>query len=290
MDVFVLIMNYRLTLLPLHPLPFNTYQAVGKNKKQARKGRKKEKDAMLRKEWYVLRAPNMFKVRSLGYSPVNRTAGTHVASEALKGRLFEVNLADMQKDEDQAHRKIKLRVEDVRGTELLTSFAGMDMTVDKLRSLVRRWHSTIEANVDVKTADGFVLRLFAIGFTKRRGNQVKRTTYAAASQIRQCRAKMVSVMQKHASASTIPELVAKFLPGIIGEEMEKECSGIFPLKDVYVRKVKILKRPKADPARLLELHAEVEGAQDATTVTGEDTGTVTERLGEEATPIKAVGA
>ena len=61
----------------------------------------------------------------------------------------------------------------------------MDFTTDKLRSLVKKWQTLIEAHVDVKTTDSYTLRLFCIGFTKRRANQVKRTCYAQSSQIRQ---------------------------------------------------------------------------------------------------------
>ena len=61
----------------------------------------------------------------------------------------------------------------------------MSFTTDKLRSLVKKWQTLIEAHVDVKTTDNYMLRLFCIGFTKRRPNQVKRTCYAQASQIRQ---------------------------------------------------------------------------------------------------------
>jgi ribosomal protein S3AE len=62
---------------------------------------------------------------------------------------------------------------------------GMDFTTDKLRSLVRKWQSLIEAHVDVKTTDNYMLRIFCIGFTKKRPNQIKRTCYAQSSQIRQ---------------------------------------------------------------------------------------------------------
>ena len=71
-----------------------------------------------------------------------------------------------------------LKCEDVQGTNVLTQFAGMDFTTDKLRSLVRKWFSLIETFVDVKTTDQFTLRVFCLGFTKRRMDQTKRTCYA----------------------------------------------------------------------------------------------------------------
>ena len=94
----------------------------------------------------------------------------------------------------------------------------MDFTTDKLRSLVRKWQSLIEAYVDVKTTDGYVLRLFCIGFTKKRDQQVKRTCYAQSSQIRQIRKKMVEIMTREA-ACDLKELVSKFIPEAIGKHM-----------------------------------------------------------------------
>lgn len=47
---------------------------------------------------------------------------SQIASEGLKHRVFEVSLADLQKDEDQAYRKIRLRAEDVQGKNVLTNF------------------------------------------------------------------------------------------------------------------------------------------------------------------------
>jgi small subunit ribosomal protein S3Ae len=44
----------------------------------------------------------------------------------------------------------------------------MDITRDKLCQLVKKWHTTIEAFVDVKTQDGYFLRLFCLGFTEKR--------------------------------------------------------------------------------------------------------------------------
>jgi len=177
--------------------------AVGKNKKLGKKKGSKKKivDPFVRKEWYDIRAPANFTQRNVGKTPVTKTIGTKIASDALKNRVFTVSLADLQKDEDQAHRKIKLRVEDVQGSKVLTNFHGMDLTTDKLRSLVRKWQSLIEAHVDLKTTDGYMLRIFAIAFTKRRPNQLKKTTYAQTSQIRQIRKKDVRYHHKRSNNS-----------------------------------------------------------------------------------------
>ena len=70
-----------------------------------------------------------------------------------------MSLGDLNKDEEQAYRKIRLIAEDVQGTDVLTSFYGMDLTRDKLCSLIKKWQTLIEASVDVKTTDGYVLRM-----------------------------------------------------------------------------------------------------------------------------------
>jgi len=238
--------------------------AVGKNKKLGKKKGQKKKiiDPFAKKDWYDVKAPAIFSQRQIGKTPVTKTTGTKIASDGLKGRVFEISLADLQKDEDQAHRKIKLRVEDVQGVRCLTNFYGMDLTTDKLRSLVRKWQSLIEAHVDVKTTDGYLLRMFSIGFTKRRQNQQKRTSYAQSSQIRRIRKKMMDIMTREATTSDLKDLVVKFIPEGLGKQIEKECQGIYPLQSVFIRKVKVLKTPKFDPYKLLEAHGEAPTAED----------------------------
>jgi small subunit ribosomal protein S3Ae len=52
--------------------------------------------------------------------------------------VFEVSLADLQNDE-VAFRKFKLITEDVQGKNCLTNFHGMDLTRDKMCSMVKKW-------------------------------------------------------------------------------------------------------------------------------------------------------
>ncbi|KAI8068387.1 40S ribosomal protein S1 [Gongronella butleri] len=238
--------------------------AVGKNKRlsKGKKGlKKKVVDPFTRKDWYDIKAPSMFDVRQVGKTLVNRTQGLRNANDSLNGRVVEVSLGELSKDESRAFRKIQLKVDEVQGKSLLTNFYGMDMTSDKLRSMVKKWQTTIEAFVDVKTTDGYLVRLFVIAFTSRRRNQVKKTSYAQSSQIRQIRKKMFEILGEETSSCDLKELVLKVTSSAnnhaqdnIAARIEKASQSIYPLQNTYIRKVKILKAPKFDVTALLSLH------------------------------------
>jgi len=234
--------------------------AVGKNKRLTKGGKKggkkKAGDPFLKKEWYDIKAPSIFAVRNCAKTLCSRTQGTKIASEELKGRVLEVNLADLNQDDDQSYKKVKLCIEEVQGKNCLTDFHGLCLTRDKLCSLIRKWHTLIEAHADVKTTDGYMVRLFVIAFTKKRQDQVKTNCYAQSAQIRKIRRKMIEIIANEAGKVQLRELVKKLIPESIGKEIEKQTQGIFPLKDVLVRKVKILKKPKFDITKLMELHAD----------------------------------
>jgi small subunit ribosomal protein S3Ae len=241
--------------------------AVGKNKrltKGKKGGKKKAQDPFARKEMYTVKAPSLFSVRNAGKTIVTKTFGTKIASDSLKGRVFEVNLADLNGgDEAQGYRKIKLIVEDVQGMDCLTNFHGMDMTRDKLCSLIRKWQTLIEAFVDVRTTDGYMLRVFCIGFTKKQSNQLANSTcYAQSGQVRAIRKKMFDIISESAKCD-LKELVQKFVssPESVSVEIEKACNSIFPLQNVFIRKVKVLKKPKFDVTKLMEMHGDT-GVED----------------------------
>jgi small subunit ribosomal protein S3Ae len=253
--------------------------AVGKNKKlgKKRKGARKAVDPFSKKEWYDIKAPNMFSIRQVGKTVATKTQGLKNSRDSLMGRVFEVSLGDLKtKGEDDAFRKFKLKTEEVTGFQCLTNFYGMDLTTDKLRSLVRKWHTLIEAYVDVKTTDGYSLRMFCIGFTKRRMGQNRKTSYAQSAQVRNIRRKMCEIMAREGANCDLHTLVqTKLITELIGREITKATEGVYPLQNVMIRKVKMLKAPKTDISKLLELHGGVDSAKDL--------GKVMERDEEETT-------
>ena len=223
---------------------------------KSKKGsRKKAVDPFLKKEWYKLIAPSIFATKDCGRTLITKTTGTKVASEGLKGRVFELSLADLNKNEALAYRKIKLCIEDVQGYNCLLNFHGMDMTRDKLCSLIRKKQSIVEANVDCRTTDGYIVRMFCIAFTRPQENQIKNTCYAKSAQIRAIRAKMVSVMSELGTKGDLKTLVKELISAPIGDQIAREATSIFPIKDCFIRKVKVLKKPKFDVTELMEWHS-----------------------------------
>ncbi|CAJ0599560.1 unnamed protein product [Cylicocyclus nassatus] len=206
-----------ITSIAFYAAWFPLNMAVGKNNNKMGKkgGKKKAVDPFARKEWYDIKAPSMFYNR--------------------QGRVFEVSLADLN-DSEADFRKFKLVCEDVQGKNVLTNFHAMSMTRDKLCSIVKKWHTLIEANGVFKTTDGYVLHLFCIGFTKRSPNQVKKTTYTKASKVRKIRARMLELMKREVSGCDLREVCSKLIPDSIGKDIEK--------------------KPRLDIGRLMEMHGD----------------------------------
>ena len=186
--------------------------------------------------------------------------------------MFTVSLADLSKEtaEDVDYRKIKLVGEEVQGRSVLCNFYGMDITRDKLSSLIRKWQTLIEAQVEATTTDGYKLRLFALAFTKRRPNQIRKTSYATTAQVKAIRKKMVEKMRSKVESMDLKELVKTLIPELLGKEIEKACQPIYPLQNVFIRKVKTIKTPRFDVTRLMDMHGDTAGVDEGKAVKDAD--------------------
>jgi len=235
-------------------------------------GKKKIQDDKMNNDWFVIKVPKYiemtdpdFKYR-VGYTPAKKGGG----KKQLESRTFTINLADLEEPP-----KIKLAnqgadrrrepnrndcknftfvAEEVYGQQLLTQWNGMEITRNYRCSLIRKWHSMIECLIDAKTTDGYVLRIKAVAFTRRQPEQVKKTCYAKNSQRKRIRTRMREVIRNHISSEDLKGVIRKLSRSSIGREIKKSCQLIFPLKTCMVEKVKVLRGPKRDAARLLKIH------------------------------------
>jgi len=235
-------------------------KGVAKKGMKKKQSKKKIVDPFLKKEWYVIKVPKYMPTEKaryrVGYSPANKAK----AKKSLDNRTFVLNLADLHDEpfthpyENERNINFKFITEEVFGPQLLTQFHGMQITRDHRCALFRKERTMVSGTVDVKTTDGYTLRITALAFTKRLLEQVKKHAYAKRSQARQIRAKMVEIIKNNVSNNTLEKVIGKLIKRSIGKDIKKSCQLIYPLQSCLIEKVKVLKKPKKDVARTLAMH------------------------------------
>ncbi|VFV43990.1 40s ribosomal protein s3a-like isoform [Lynx pardinus] len=141
--------------------------------KGSKKGAKKKVvDPFSKKGWCDVKVPAMFNIRNIRKTLVTRTQATKIASDDLKGHVFEI------------------------------------------------WN----------------------------------TCYAHHQQIHQIWKKMMEIMTQEVQTNDLKKVVNKLIPDSIGNDIEKICQSIYPLHDVFIRKVKMLTKPNFELGKLMELH------------------------------------
>jgi small subunit ribosomal protein S3Ae len=174
------------------------------------------------------------------------------ATDYVNNRVFEQSHQDLSQVVDHAYRIFRWKSVAVANEAVLTVFYGMRLTADKLGSLLRKYRTLIDAHVDVKTPDGYVLRLFSVAFTKKI-NQ-KKACYAQQSKRKQIR----EVCKEAMKAAGESEPIDKLCVTIVNEDIEKQitakCEPIFQVESVIVSKVKVLKAPAFTPEVIEAIH------------------------------------
>jgi small subunit ribosomal protein S3Ae len=128
------------------------------------------------------------------------------------------------------------------------------MSTDKLGSLLRKYRTLVDAQADVHTSDGYVLRLYSIGFTKKL-NSTRKACYAQQSKKKEIRDTCVDVMKSHAEKMSINDLCASIVGETIEKEIVEKCKSIMQVENVFVTKIKVLKTPVFTEEQLRRLHS-----------------------------------
>jgi len=184
-----------------------------------------------------------FGERNIGLTLGNKSVNVSRTIDCLKNRNYKVNLSDVKNMEDSSYKKLVFKCFNYDEKNCLTGFYGLDTSRDKFFSLVRKWQTIIETNSDIRTKDGYFLRVFLVAFSRKRRNQTKKTSYIKASHIRTIRRKMDEILIKEGTSCIMKDLIPKLISEKLVDEIGFYGSKIYPLQNVIVRKVKVLERP-----------------------------------------------
>lgn len=93
-----------------------------------------------------------------------------------------------------------------------------------------------------------------IAFTRESPNQKRKTNYALASQQKEIRKRINDIVSKEVAKSNATKLLELFTNEVIEKKITREVFPIYPVKNVRVRKIKVIQRPKIDATKLAEMH------------------------------------
>lgn len=219
--------------------------AVKKGKAAARK----VKDKWKAKEWYKLYAPRMFNQVELGETPSSEPS-------SLLGRTTEVTVHELTGDFSKMHIKMRFRVDDIRGLEAHTAFVGHDLTSDYVRRLTRRKRTKTDHVVDVRTKDGFLVRLKPMSITEQRIQAAQETA------IRNLMHQQLATSVGNMTAS---EMVKAIISGDLSKDLANACKVIIPIKRIEIRRTEVLQAgtPSAEEPSIQERFGQEAAAAEA---------------------------
>ena len=81
---------------------------------------------------------------------------------------------------------------------------------------------------------------------------------------------MREIIRNHVSGTDLKGVVDKLTKSEIGNDIRKSCQLTFPLKICLIEKVKVMRKPKKDVAKLMQMHDLVTGFDDLTNIEEEE--------------------
>lgn len=198
----------------------------------ARKKVQRKIDGWKSKEWFNIEAPVYLNRTIVG----NTMAGD---PSLLLGRNVETTVGELTNDMTKNNTKVILRINNVVGDIATTDLMGHELTTDYVRSIVKRQTSRIDANIEVKTRDGYVIRVKPTCFTIKR---------ARSSQIKAIREVMIEIVKKRASESDFETFMQEAILGRLSAGIYRQAKFIYPLRRVEIRKTYVESIPAAAPA------------------------------------------
>jgi small subunit ribosomal protein S3Ae len=175
------------------------------------------------KTWYNVETPEFISRTNIGVTPAEEP-------EQLIGRVVETTVGEIANDFTKHNTKLRLEIDNVSGDIANTRFLGHEITTDYLRSIVKRQTSRIDANLDVKTKDGYVIRVKPICFTVKR---------ARTSQIKGIREVMAKIVLERAAELNFEQFIEEAIMGKLSANIYRNAKSIYPLRRVEIRKTEV---------------------------------------------------
>lgn len=183
----------------------------------------------LKKQWYEIISPKMFGEKVVGETPA-------ADPKQLINRTIEVSLMDFSRDFEKFYIKLKFMVERVEGQKAYTKFVGHDIMRERIYRMVQRRVRRVDSVQDIVTKDGVKVRIKTVFVLIRR---VKTSTKTASRQMAK------EIIDKISSETNFEDLIMMIIKGELQQKVRKECTKIYPVGNIEIRKTELSTAKKA---------------------------------------------
>ena len=183
----------------------------------------------VKKQSYEVMAPKMFGGKLIGET---------VASDVkqLVGRVLDVSLIDISNNYSKFYVKVRLKIDSVEGNKAHTKLVGHDVMRERVYRMVQRQGRRVDAVQDVVTKDGVKLRIKTVFMLiKRVGSSTKNATRKLAR----------DMIDEAAKKATFEEFMNSIIAGELQHKLKKECSKVYPLGSIEIRRTELVKEKVA---------------------------------------------
>ena len=184
----------------------------------------------VKKAWHPIMATRQFNNQLIGETLIADT-------EKSIGKIISINLMNLTGDMKKQNLEIAFKIDQIKDGKFLTSMIGYKMLASSLKRMVRRGKKKIDCSFEVKTADGYKLKLKLIMITLNRTSKSSLTALK-----KECLIKVDEIMEKMK--------YDVFVDAIINHrfqmQLKKPLSKIYPLRIFEVTCMRVKKKPEVE--------------------------------------------
>ncbi len=178
-----------------------------------------------KQSWIPMHAPEFLNKAYLGDTLAK-------GEESLPGKTLTLNMSTFTNDMKKQNAEVSFVIKSVVDKKALTDMTGMKLTNSFVKRLARKGRSKVEDSFTVKSQNGKNLRVKPVIIT------TNKTTNSLNSRIR---LEAKSLITEYVSKHKDEDIFSDIMNQKIQKELKQSLSKIYPLRNVEIRQIKIVK-------------------------------------------------
>jgi ribosomal protein S3AE len=198
------------------------------------------KTKVLKKEWYPIVAPKLFRNAVIGESHV-------YDPDKMVGKSIQQNLMNLTNDVKTQNVKINFEVFKVENGKAFTDVTGYNMVQSSIKRLVRRNINKINMSFMVRTKDNKDIRIKPLFITR---------TLTSGSVATRIRKEAQDFLEKHISETEYDNLASDVIAHKLQSALRSNLNKIHPLRVCEIESMRLLKNGAQAPKKKMESKAD----------------------------------